>query len=103
MIDVLWGIGGMVAVLGIAVLLSTNRKAIRLRTVLGALALQVGFGILVLFFPWGKAALEWASKAVQASIDSSRAGIGFLFGPLVGGTDTSSPSRCCRSSCSLPP
>jgi len=47
MIDVLWGIGGMVAVLGIAVLLSTNRKAIRLRTVLGALALQVGFGILV--------------------------------------------------------
>ena len=34
--QVLWGIGGMVVLLAIAFLLSTNRRAIRLRTVIGA-------------------------------------------------------------------
>jgi CNT family concentrative nucleoside transporter len=83
MIDVLWGLGGMVVVLALAVLLSTNRRAIRLRTVGAALALQVGFGVLVLFVPAGQRALDAVSRAVQAVIDSSRAGIEFLFGPLL--------------------
>ena len=83
MIDVLWGLGGMVFVLALAVLLSTNRRAIRLRTVGAALALQVTFGVLVLFVPAGQTALNAASRAVQAIIDSSRAGIEFLFGPLL--------------------
>ncbi|MGA8046303.1 MAG: Na+ dependent nucleoside transporter N-terminal domain-containing protein [Dermatophilaceae bacterium] len=83
MLDVLWGLGGMVVVLALAVLLSTNRRAIRLRTVGAALALQVAFGVLVLFVPAGQRALNAASRAVQAIIDSSRAGIEFLFGPLL--------------------
>lgn len=83
MLDVLWGLGGMVVVLALAVLLSTNRRAIRLRTVGAALALQVTFGVLVLFVPAGQRALNAASRAVQAVIDSSRAGIEFLFGPLL--------------------
>lgn len=83
MIDVLGGLGGMVVILGLAVLLSSNRKAIRLRTVLAALGLQVGLGVLVLFVPAGQRALGGASKAVQAVIDSSRSGIEFLFGSLL--------------------
>ena len=83
MVDVLWGLGGMVFILALAVLLSTNRRAIRLRTVGAALALQVTFGVLVLFVPAGQTALGAASRAVQAVIDSSRAGIEFLFGPLL--------------------
>ena len=83
MLDVLWGIAGMVGLLGIAVLFSTNRRAIRPRTVLGALALQVGFGVLVLYWSPGRRALAAASQGVQAVIDSSREGIGFLFGPLL--------------------
>ncbi|KAB7742408.1 NupC/NupG family nucleoside CNT transporter [Nostocoides sp. F2B08] len=83
MLDVLWGLAGMVFILALAVLLSTNRRAIRLRTVGAALALQVGFGVLVLFVPAGQTALNAASRAVQAVIDSSRAGIEFLFGPLL--------------------
>lgn len=83
MIDVVWGLGGMAFVLGLAVVLSTNRKAIRIRTVAAALALQVGFGILVLYVPWGRRALQAVSGVVQAIIDSSRAGIDFLFGPLL--------------------
>lgn len=83
MIDVLWGLGGMAALLAIAVAVSSNRKAIRLRTVVGALALQVGFGVAVLQWSLGRRALEGASRGVQAVIDSSGEGISFLFGPVL--------------------
>jgi CNT family concentrative nucleoside transporter len=83
MIDVLWGIGGMVVLLGIAVAFSSNRRAISVRTVAGALALQVGFGVAVLFWDPGERALAAASRGVQAVINSSREGITFLFGPLL--------------------
>ena len=86
-IDVLWGAGGMVALMGIAWLCSTDRRAVRLRTVIGALALQVGFGALVLSWSVGGRALEAASSGVQAVIDSSREGIGFLFGPVLPAED----------------
>nr|WP_246280074.1 NupC/NupG family nucleoside CNT transporter [Nocardioides daedukensis] len=81
--DVLWGLGGMAVVLAIAVLFSVDRRRIRFRTVSIALALQVGFGVLVLFVPWGKTALNKASSGVQAVIDSSADGIAFLFGPII--------------------
>ena len=53
----------------------------------GALALQVGFGVLVLSWSVGGRALEAASSGVQAVIDSSREGIGFLFGPVLPAED----------------
>ncbi len=81
--DVLWGIGGMAILLLLAVLLSTNRKAIRLRTVAAAFALQLGFGVLVLYWSTGQWALEKTSAGVQAVIDSSGAGIEFVFGPAL--------------------
>jgi concentrative nucleoside transporter, CNT family len=87
MIDVVWGIGGMAVLLAIAVALSSNRRAIRLRTVAGALALQVGFGVAVLQWPLGRDALEAASRGVQAVIDSSGEGIAFLFGPVLPASD----------------
>lgn len=81
--QILWGIGGMVFLLFLAFLLSTNRRAIRPRTVLGALAIQVAFGIIVLYWETGKRVLQAVSTGVQAIINSSRA--------------WSSPSRSCRS------
>jgi CNT family concentrative nucleoside transporter len=83
MIDVLWGIGGMAALLAVAVGFSTNRRAISLRTVGGALALQVGFGILVLYWDLGRRVLGAASRGVQAVINSANEGISFLFGPVL--------------------
>ncbi len=80
---VIWGLGGMVGLLLIAVALSTNRSAIRLRTVLPALAIQVAFGALVLFVPWGRDALSWVSDGFQGVINSANEGIAFLFGPLL--------------------
>ena len=87
LIDVLWGAGGMAVLMGIAWLCSTDRRAVRPRTVVGALAMQVGFGVLVLSWSVGSRALEAASTGVQAVIDSSREGIAFLFGPVLPAED----------------
>ena len=63
---------------------SLDRRAVRWRTVLAALALQVGIGALVLYLPAGRAALEGLSSAVSGVLSYAQAGIGFLFGGLAG-------------------
>jgi concentrative nucleoside transporter, CNT family len=74
---------GMVVLLGLAVLLSDNRKAINLRTVGGAFAIQFILGAFILYVPWGKDVLGAASSGVQSVIDYGNTGIEFLFGSLV--------------------
>ncbi|MBB3169503.1 NupC/NupG family nucleoside CNT transporter [Simiduia aestuariiviva] len=76
------GILGVVALLAIAYLLSDNRRAINLRTVIGAFILQASFAALVLYVPWGKEALASAAASIQHVIDYSNDGINFLFGGL---------------------
>lgn len=83
MVDLLWGIGGMAGLLLIAVALSSNRRAIRLRTVVGAFALQLLLGVIVLYWGPGRWALEKVSAGFQAVIDTSSEGISFLFGGLL--------------------
>ena len=73
---------GMAALLGIAVLASSDRRAIRLRSVLGAFLVQAGLGAFVLFTPWGQAVLGALSELVRAIITSGDKGISFLFGSL---------------------
>lgn len=73
---------GMACIVGFAVLLSENRRAIQLRTVVPAFLLQSGFALLVLYVPAGKLALASAAQAVQFVIDFSGEGIRFVFGPL---------------------
>ena len=51
------GILGIAAILGIAVLLSSNRRAIRLRVVGAAFALQAGIAVLVLYVPAGRSVI----------------------------------------------
>jgi CNT family concentrative nucleoside transporter len=80
---ILMGLVGMAVLLLIAVLFSSNRKAINLRTIGGALLLQSLIPAIVLLTPWGASALKSISNGVQAVIDSANAGIEFLFGPLV--------------------
>jgi len=82
-IDLFWGLSGMIVLLAIAIAFSTDRRKIRIRTVGLALAIQVLIGVLVLFVPWGERALSTASSAVQAVIDSSAEGIDFLFGEIL--------------------
>ena len=76
------GIVGIVVILGIAVLFSSNRKAINLRIVGAAFALQVVVATMVLFWEKGRAAIEIMSKGIMAVIGFSKAGIDMVFGPL---------------------
>ncbi|WP_213610019.1 NupC/NupG family nucleoside CNT transporter [Pseudoalteromonas sp.] len=73
---------GMLVLLGIAFAASTNRKAIKLRTVGIAFALQIAIGGFVLFFEAGKNVLASMSRAVSSVIGFANDGISFLFGPL---------------------
>jgi len=81
------GLAGIAVILGAAYLFSGNRKAINLRIVGAAFALQVAIATFVLYFDWGKLAIEKISGVVQAVIDYSGAGIAMVFGPLANASD----------------
>ncbi|PJC86124.1 NupC/NupG family nucleoside CNT transporter [Vibrio sp. HA2012] len=74
---------GMLVLLGIAVLLSDNRKAINYRTVGGAFAIQFILGAFVLYVPWGKDLLGGFSNGVASVINFGNDGAAFVFGGLV--------------------
>jgi CNT family concentrative nucleoside transporter len=80
--QILMSLLGIIVLLAIAVLLSDNRRAIKLRTVGGALAIQAGFGALVLYVPVGQELLGGVSQAVSNVINYANEGTGFLFGDL---------------------
>ncbi|EHA1123600.1 NupC/NupG family nucleoside CNT transporter [Vibrio navarrensis] len=80
--SILFGLLGVLALLGCAVLLSESRRSINWRTVSRALLLQVGFAALVLYFPWGQVALASLSGAVSGLLGFADEGIVFLFGDL---------------------
>ena len=74
---------GYCTLIAVAWLCSCARSEIRWRTIAGAVAIQFGFGALVLYVPAGKTALEWLSNLVAAVIAFGNEGISFLFGNLV--------------------
>ena len=77
----LFGLIGIAAILGIAWVLSSNRKAIRLRVVAAAFALQAGIAVLVIYTPWGRAAIQGMSNGVANLLGYAGKGTEFLFGP----------------------
>ncbi|MBY0096829.1 NupC/NupG family nucleoside CNT transporter [Mesobacillus maritimus] len=78
----LWGLLGIITVLAIAFLLSSNRKSIKLRTVLGGLAIQFIFAFIVLKWETGRNILQKVSMGVQNVIDYANEGVNFLFGGI---------------------
>jgi len=80
---ILIGIAGIVVLLAIAVLFSSNRRAIRLRIVGAAFALQVGIAALALYVPWGAAVLDVLAKGVIKLLGYAKEGTRVLFGGLV--------------------
>jgi concentrative nucleoside transporter, CNT family len=79
---ILMGLAGMALILGLAVLLSSNRRAIRPRIVGAAFALQAGIAVLVLYTSWGKSAIQGMSHGVSNLLGYAGAGTSFLFGSL---------------------
>jgi len=80
-VNQLFGLIGIAVILGIAWLLSANRKAIRLRVVAAAFALQAGIALLVIYTPWGRAAIQGMSNGVANLLGYAGQGTEFLFGP----------------------
>lgn len=78
----IWGLLGIITVLVIAFLLSSNRKSIKLRTVLGGLAIQFVFAFIVLKWETGRNVLQKVSMGVQNVIDYANEGVNFLFGGI---------------------
>jgi len=76
------GLAGIVVILGIAVLASGNRRAINLRIVGAAFALQAVVAAIVIYSEIGKAGVEKLSAGVQNVMNYSRAGIEVVFGGL---------------------
>ena len=76
------GLVGIAVILGIAVLFSSNRKAINLRIVGAAFALQAALAVVVLYLDAGRIVIDKISIGVLAVIGYSKAGIDMLFGPL---------------------
>lgn len=73
---------GMIALLGIAFLMSSNRRQIKIRTVIVGTAIQFALGLILLWWKPGNQAFVWLSKKVFAFLQLSQIGVDFLFGEL---------------------
>jgi concentrative nucleoside transporter, CNT family len=76
------GLLGMIVLVGLAYLFSTARKAIKLKTVLWGLGLQLAFGVFVLKFPVGREIFEFLGKGVNKLLSFAFVGSEFVFGDL---------------------
>lgn len=75
------GVLGLLVILTLAWLFSTNRRAIQPRVIYWGLGLQIGFAFLVLKTDFGNL-FQVASIAVNALLEYAEEGSRFLFGPL---------------------
>lgn len=78
----LQGLIGIVVLLGIAWLLSNNRRRIDHRLVVWGLALQFAFAVIILRTPFGQPAFRAINDTVKSIIDFTAEGTSFLFKPL---------------------
>src|SRR5437879_7273099 len=68
--------------LGLAFAFSTNRRAIRIKTVAWGLGLQFAFAVFVLRVEIGRLMFEVAGGLVRKLLDNAFAGSSFVFGEL---------------------
>jgi CNT family concentrative nucleoside transporter len=73
---------GWLTMIGVAWLISYNRKLFPWRTVIWGVGLQFTLALLILKTPWGGALFDFAGKVIQKLILFSNEGCKFVFGPL---------------------
>jgi CNT family concentrative nucleoside transporter len=76
------GILGLLTMLALAYIFSTNRRAIRVKTVAWGLGLQITFAIFVLRIDYGRRAFQVIGDAANKALSYSFYGSEFVFGPL---------------------
>ncbi|MRT13647.1 NupC/NupG family nucleoside CNT transporter [Enterobacteriaceae bacterium RIT711] len=72
----------ILVLLAIALLFSSNRRAIKLRTVIGAFTIQASVAAFILYVPAGEKILLSISNSLSGVLTYSSEGINFLFGDL---------------------
>lgn len=77
------GLTGIMLILGIAFLMSNNRKKINYRVVLSGLGIQLALALFILKIPIGKEIFAWIGAKVTTILNMSESGARFVFGPLV--------------------
>lgn len=83
--DALHSAAGLALLLGLAWILSEDRRGVRWRLVLSGLALQLALAALLLLVPPMRDAVFSLNTAVTALDNATRAGATFVFGYLAGG------------------
>ena len=78
----LMSLAGLLVFLGIAWALSTDRKAIKLRTILWGLGLQFALAVFVLRTPFGQEGFAWVGSQITRLLNLSFVGSEFVFGAL---------------------
>lgn len=81
--QILMSVIGMLSLIGIALILCDNRKAINIHTVSSAWLIQILLGALILYVPIGRRVLEILTDSISHLIAYGNAGMSFLFGGLV--------------------
>ena len=81
--QVLMSLVGVVTIFVIAVLVSVDRKAINVRTILIAFSLQTALAAFVLYVPAGSRFLDQVVRGVQFVINQGKHGIEFVFGTQI--------------------
>src|SRR5208283_495310 len=76
------GILGLLAILALAFIFSTNRRAIRGKTVAWGLGLQFAFAVFVLRLDFGRRIFQYAGDAVNKLLSYAFVGSQFVFGDL---------------------
>ena len=76
------GILGILFILGMSFLFSTNRRAIRYKTVAWGLGLQIAFAFLVMRWEYGQRLFEKLGAGANWLLDFSYYGSSFVFGDL---------------------
>ncbi len=84
----LTGVLGIAAILGLAYLFSTDRRAIKLKTIAWGLGLQVALGLFVLRVRSGQVLFQVLGNGAKRLLDFSYVGSSFVFGEL-GKSDSS--------------
>ncbi|AXW86820.1 nucleoside transporter NupC [Lonsdalea britannica] len=80
--EILMSLVGMAVLILVGIMLSNNRKAINVRTVVGAFLIQICIGVLALYVPLGRQVLASITSGVGNVIGYGNDGIAFMFGGL---------------------
>jgi CNT family concentrative nucleoside transporter len=76
------GVLGLLTILGLAYLFSTDRRAIKLKTIAWGLTLQIAFAFVVFYSTFGQQLFIRAGDAVSKMLGYAYAGSEFVFGEL---------------------